>query len=562
MATGSLLTLCIPRFYLWPDQTGCSVRAMEAGLGIDREALLMIPKHPSNSGMFSFIQRIRSIVYAASATHVYRSTDDGETWTVLSGGLPSFDDPNDPNLSNRIRLSVTPASPSTLYVLYGSRFGFTNGLYRSDDRGNTFNKRSSTGPYVAGGLTPTDLTKPNILGYQDNDLRSQSHYTLAMSVSPTNADRVNVGGVDTWQSDDGGRSWKRTSNWRADGNPNFVHADIHILVYHDNSIYAASDGGVFRSSDGAQTWTVNTRMSTGVIITQVYNVCYSPKEPDLFYYGAQDNGTWRLHEDGDVERVLGGDGMKCQVDPSNPKAVYASLPYGQILRSDDGAQTFAADITPTQGLQNTPVSGAWVTPYILAPDDPTMIYGCYEDLWRSTDQGFTWNDLTGGKLGASSECRQVAISPAAPATIYVAKDSQFADALFFARRGGGGDSRPAFLGGGGLFRSTDGGVTWKDLSRTLPLEKAQISDVAVSPINAQYVWVTFLGTNAETKVYGSTDGGKIGPISPTACLILLSRLSQLRRTRRMEFMLASTMESIIAMTTWENGYRFGMDCLK
>lgn len=447
-----------------------------------------------------------SIVYAASATHVYRSDDAGQTWSALRGGLPDFADLNDPNLSNRIRLGVTPASPNTLYVLYGGHTGFTNGLYRSDDRGNTFTKRSSTSPVVRGAPLPIDITKPNILGYQDNDFKSQSVYTLSMAISPTDVDRVNVGAVDTWQSEDGGRTWKRSSYWRADGKPNFVHADVHVMVYHGDALFAASDGGVFRSTDGAKTWAGITKMSTGVIIAQIYKVCYSPKDPDVFYYGAQDNGTWRLHLDGDVEQVFGGDGMICQVNPKNPQMVYAGLPYGRIVRSDDGGQNFQKEVTPTQGANNDLVPGTWVTPYILSPADPDAIYGCYGDLWYSPDDGFSWKNLTNGALGPSVECRQMAISPAAPNTIYVAKNSQWG-VLHASRRGAGGDARPPFLGGGGLFRSTDGGLTWKNIGRTLPLAKAEISNLAVSPMDARRVWVTFFGNDADTKVFETKDGG-------------------------------------------------------
>jgi hypothetical protein len=55
-----------------------------------------------------------AVVYAASTTDVYRSLDAGQSWTRLRGGLPAFTDRSDPNISNRIRLAVTPASADTL----------------------------------------------------------------------------------------------------------------------------------------------------------------------------------------------------------------------------------------------------------------------------------------------------------------------------------------------------------------------------------------------------------------------------------------------------------------
>jgi photosystem II stability/assembly factor-like uncharacterized protein len=444
-----------------------------------------------------------SIVYAASRTDVYRSMDAGVTWTRLAGGLPSFSDKTDPNFSNRIRLTVTPASPNTLYVLYGSAYGFTNGLYRSDDRGNTFTKRASTNPVSKDPATPLpiDLTKPNILGYDPNDFESQSDYDLAMAISPTNVDRVHVGGIDTWRSDDGGNTWKRTSRWTELGKPNYTHADIHVLAYHDGSLYVGSDGGLYRSADGGETWTSIANMTTGFSIALVYYVCATPQDSNLFYYGAQDNGTFRLLLDGQVKLVWGGDGMACQIHPKDSRIVYASYVNGSIARSDDGGENFMRSITPK--VEGVPIKGAWLTPYILSPADPDSIYGCYADLWSSPDRGFNWKNLTNGALGPSKQCQQVAVAPSDPNTIYVAKQAE-RDAAHIPLRG---DARTPFLGGGGVFRSTDGGATWQTITGDLPLAEAAITNMAVSPTDHRRAWVTFSGYNAAVKVFGTTDGG-------------------------------------------------------
>lgn len=473
-----------------------------------------------------------SIVYAASteahsgtcSMEVYRSTDAGQTWTALRGGLPSTDDCSG---NARVRLAVTPAKPDTLYVLYGSNTGFTIGLYRSDDRGNTFTKRSSTDPLPKdpNAPPPINLTKPNIFGHQDNDFYTQSFYTIAMAVSPTDADLVHVGAVDTWGSEDGGRTWKRTSLWSPPGPVNYVHADIHMLAYHGGSLYAATDGGIYRSTNPdahsttntpGVTWKSITRMETGITIAQIYHVCSSPQQPDVLYYGAQDNGTYRLDINGQIFQVYGGDGFVCQVDPQNSNTLYVSYAEGDILRTDDAAHACECAglwkrITPTMG--NFYALGPWLTPYILGPADPNdsaygySIYACYTDLWYSSDHGESWKNLTHGALGNSRECRQVAVSPSDPKTIYVAKEAE----IDLKHRPGAGDARTPLLGGGGVFRSTDGGATWQSVNgtgeRALPLAEAAVTDLAVSPTDARRVWVTFQGYKADVKVFGTTDGG-------------------------------------------------------
>jgi photosystem II stability/assembly factor-like uncharacterized protein len=440
-----------------------------------------------------------SVVYAASQTSVYRSTDAGQTWTQLGGGLPS---PTD-RTSSRIRMAVSPAGPDSLYVLYAAWTGFSIGLYRSDDRGATFTRRSNSNspPSDRDPTPPFDLSKPNILHEANNFNGRQADYDLAMAVSPTNIDRVVVGALDIWRSDDGGRTWKIKTEWRAPvGSPNYSHADIHVLAYRGNTLFTGSDGGVYRSGDDGDSWKSSADISTGGGIRQIYSMCISAQDPNLIYYGSQDNGTWKLEINGQLTRVLGGDGMVCRIDPNNSETVYASYYFGEIVRSDDGGMTFSGERLPPAAAGE----GAWVTPYVLGVDNSEHIYTCFADLWRGTDAGIgQWTNLTRGAIGSSRECAQVAIAQSDPKTIYVAKSG---DRRSWRRPGQG--PWPPFLGGGGVFRSTDGGATWETISGTLPFADASITDLAVSPTDPRRVWVTFSGYRASAKVFGTTDGGR------------------------------------------------------
>ena len=168
-------------------QTGLSFDAGQPGQMVWGHRLVIHPTTPT-------------ILMAATTAGLFRTTDGGQTWALVNAGIIPLDrksefwdirfHPTDPsvvyaastskstglpiraghgrrcgaglptygdlcsysncnfypNFSNRIRLAVTPASPDTLYVLYGSPRGFTIGLYRSDDRGNTFGKRFSVRP--------------------------------------------------------------------------------------------------------------------------------------------------------------------------------------------------------------------------------------------------------------------------------------------------------------------------------------------------------------------------------------------------------------------------------
>jgi photosystem II stability/assembly factor-like uncharacterized protein len=438
-----------------------------------------------------------SIVYAATAKEVYRSTDSGQHWTLLvGGGLP------EKPYSNRIRLAVTPAKPDRLYVLYGARDGFTIGLYRSDDRGDSFTKRSSTDQ----GASPIDLTKPNLLGWFWNGFGSQSSYDLALTVSPVNADRVHVGGIDTWRSDDGGGTWEMTSRWtNKPGDPKYTHADIHVMAYRGEVLYAGTDGGLFRSLDGGDSWKSIANMTSGISSLQIYHVCGTTEDPTMLFLGTQDNGTWRLtiDESGDeveTQRVLGGDGMVCQINPEDPSIVFASYYNGYMTRSDDWGQTFGRNIPPPP---NQFGEAQWLVPYTLVPGDPSTVHACFADVWRGREPDFQWVNLSAGALGASKQCKQIVVAPSDPKTIYVVKDAE-RDKV---HREGEGDARPPLLGGGGVFRSGDGGATWQVITGTLPIDEAGMSALAVSPTDANRVWVGFGGRAEGIKVFGSTDGG-------------------------------------------------------
>jgi hypothetical protein len=78
--------------------------------------------------------------------------------------------------------------------------------------------------------------------------------------------------------------------------------------------------------------------------------------------------------------VQGGDGFVCQINPQDSKIVYVSTQYGNLYRSDDGGQGRWERIAPKAG--SLTVKGPWLTPFVLAPDDPSTIYACYADLWR------------------------------------------------------------------------------------------------------------------------------------------------------------------------------------
>jgi photosystem II stability/assembly factor-like uncharacterized protein len=398
-----------------------------------------------------------STVYAATAREIYRSVDSGNHWRRLRSDLP----PSSPAIA-RIALAVTPARPGMLYALYGGDTGFL-GLYRSLDHGASFTLRSK---------------RPNILGYERSglDRQSQAWYDLALAVSPIDPNRVHAGGINTWKSLDGGVTWANTSYWiETRAGRRYTHADIHALEFRGEALLCGSDGGVYRAGVGGvgdigDGW---DSLSNGLQILEAYRICLAGASPP--YVGSQDNGSDRLSGDTAIQ-VAGADGMQCRIDPRDPDTFYvASGSSSWLARSSDRGASFVT-ITPEDAG-----GGEWVTPYVLRPGTPGTIYAGYADLWRTTDQGDHWVDLSRGKIG-QEDAVQVAAGRSLPTVLYVAKATS-------------------------LYVSRDGGRTWADRSAGLPVRQAQISNVAVSPDDARTAWVTFSGYSEGNKVYRTIDAG-------------------------------------------------------
>ncbi|MBT3453433.1 MAG: glycosyl hydrolase, partial [Lentimicrobiaceae bacterium] len=157
-----------------------------------------------------------NVVYAIAPRKFYKSTDGGDTF-VETTGVPT---------SGRAQIAVTDDNP--YYVYY---FSSNNGIYRSEDSGDSFTKMSS---------------QPN--------QGSQAWYDLAFCVSDMDANEVHLGEINTWRSTTGGTSWTKTTNWTWNNPIGYTHCDIHEMVFYNGTLYVGSDGLISKSTDGGNNW--------------------------------------------------------------------------------------------------------------------------------------------------------------------------------------------------------------------------------------------------------------------------------------------------------------------
>jgi photosystem II stability/assembly factor-like uncharacterized protein len=396
-----------------------------------------------------------TIMYASGNGEFYRSTNAGDSWVKVSSGLL-------PGAFSRMEISVTPANPNYVYLLDGTTYSSPQfgGVYRSSDSGLNFNVRATT---------------PNIIGIsQDgNSGGSQSWYDLALAASPLNAEEIHVGGNNCWKSNDGGAHWINTSFWISTvaGPDHYTHADIHALEFNGKRLFCGSDGGIYKSNNSANTW---ADISKGLSISQIYRIAVDPSDANRIICGAQDNGMNNLIG-GVYNQWFGADGFEGFVDPVTPTTIYGEYQNGGLLKSTDNGQS--VNFIRPSGAGN----GSWLTPYLMDPTDHLTLYAGFADIWKSTDAGSSWINLTGGLVRGSDYTQLIAVAPSNNQYVYAIK-------------------------GGAFIRSHDGGKTWTDKA-TSQTYRSAVSNFAVNPDNPNEVWITIPGYSTDEKVFKTLNGG-------------------------------------------------------
>lgn len=389
-----------------------------------------------------------NIWYASTGSAVFKSTNDGVTWSsvyTVSG-------------SNRLALTVSNANPSYVYVLssLSSNSGF-NGVFRSTDSGTNFTSRSTT---------------PNILGWSNtgSDTGGQGWYDLAFVADPANAETIYVGGVNTWKSTNGGTTWSLRNHWSGATGVQTVHADKHLLEFQGSILWEGNDGGIYRSPDGGVKWEHKTN---GMAISLIYRMAVGQTSPRLIA-GLQDNGTKMRNTDGKYLDVIGGDGMDCAIKNTDANVLYGELYYGDIRRSTNGGSNW----TDIQNNISGNPQGAWITPFQLVPQDNNIIIAAYTEIYKSLDQGNTWTTIgTSADVGSSTKTI-LTISPSNSDYIYTGTSSN-------------------------LWRTTNGGTSWTAI--TVP--GSNVSRLAIHPTDPNILWAVRSNFTAGAKVYKSTNGG-------------------------------------------------------
>ncbi len=329
--------------------------------------LVIDPRNPDRLYAATW-QRHRTVAAymgGGPGTGIYRSDDGGESWERLEGGLPTG------NLG-KTGLAISPQNPDVVYAAIETERR-EGGVWRSTDRGQSWVKMSDE---VGGGTGP--------------------HYYQELFASPHNFDEIYLVSNYSMVSRDGGASWDPVST-------EYKHVDDHAIAFRDDDpdfILFGSDGGLYESLDGMETW----RYIANLPVTQFYKIAVDDDFPFYNVYGGtQDNNTQvgpsrTLNRHGirnsDWEIVVFADGHQPATEPGNPDIAYGQWQQGNLVRFDrTTGEVIYIQPQPEPGEPAERFN--WDAPILVSSHDPARIYHGSQRLWRSDDRGDSWTTLSG-----------------------------------------------------------------------------------------------------------------------------------------------------------------------
>lgn len=330
--------------------------------------LSMNPHNPRElyAGMWRGERKPWALISGGAEGGVYKSTDGGDNWERLEGGLPT-------GVVGKVGVAVSPADPERVWAII--QHEPDGGVWRSDDAGKTWTRVNS-----------------------DNSLRQRAFYYTQVVADPSDKNTVWGLNVRLHRSIDGGVKFEEVS---------VPHGDIHDLwINPDDSriMIVGDDGGGQVTLNGAESWSTYLNQPTA----EFYDVIVDNAFPYRLYGGQQDNTTisvpaWHtgnaLNAREGWENIGGCETGPIGLHPDHPEIVYGGCYSGIIDRWDRTTQQrrWIQNYTQEQSGEagyNLKYRFQWVSPIVVSPHDPDVVYHASQYVHRTTDGGMNWETIS------------------------------------------------------------------------------------------------------------------------------------------------------------------------
>lgn len=486
-----------------------------------------------------------NFVESGTGTGIYKSTDGGNKWTLLSTPTAGFLTGEG---AGRIGLALTrSAGKAVLYAVvdnYNRRpaeapevpDALTNAQLRSMSKEQFLAlKKYQIREYLTGYRFPADMTvdkvtemiksdkikpanlvefteDPNALSFEtevvgleiyrsddegkswkrthkdylDQVYSSFGYYFGQVRIAPNDPNKIYVFGVPVLRSSDGGKTFRSIDN-------DNVHSDHHALWINPRRpghLILGNDGGVNISYDDGKNWVHCNTPAVG----QFYYINVDMATPYNVYGGLQDNGSWMgpsTYQAGSswyssgqypYKRIGGGDGMQVMVDTRDNATVYAGSQFGSYSRLNTKTGE-RKFITPRHKFGDRPLRWNWQAPIHLSVHNQDIFYMGSNKVHRSFNKGDNFEEIS-GDLTQGGKKGDVPFG-----TLSCIHESPLKFGLLYA----GSDD-------GLIHVSKDGGVSWKLITTGLP------KDIWVARIQAS--------SHVEGRVYAALNGYRYDNFAP------------------------------------------------
>jgi photosystem II stability/assembly factor-like uncharacterized protein len=425
-------------------------------------------------------------LYAAASNGVYKTTNSGATWMQLVPAQMAED------------ILINPLD-TNLVLLSTGNFGSGEGVFRSNDGGVSWNQVPTIPPYSGKTMLEMFGANPNIvfadvadsttgvgaiykstnfglswsiLNNNPGTYQVQGWYSHFVAAHPTDSSRIFQASVNAIKSIDGGTTWS--------GSGSGLYSDNHAYAHdpsNPNILYVADDDGIYRSTNFGDTFDfVGNNLQTG----QFYNGFSNSASDSLLAVGqVQDHiPGYMYHGSTSWGRGANDEVGWTAIDPTDDSLMYA------VSRNGQSVIRYVNRGLSSSGSVNFGGFGAWNSPLVLSPSNPNILYLGKDKIYRSVNSASSFSVTNGNVLiDGGNPALSMAMSSTNPDTVFV--------------------GTAPYITGAHLFRTTNGGSSWTNITSTLP--NRYPLDIAVDPKNSRIVYVTFGGFGSH--IFKSTDAG-------------------------------------------------------